>query len=69
MALFTYVEAWYNRVRRHRALGQLSPLAFEQKFAGMEKLDAKAVDYSDQNSDKRTSTGLNNEIFTAMQSS
>jgi putative transposase len=29
-AIFEYIEAWYNRVRRHSALGYQSPLAFEQ---------------------------------------
>jgi putative transposase len=32
MALFTYIEAWYNRTRRHGALGQISPLTFENNF-------------------------------------
>jgi putative transposase len=30
MALFTYIEGWYNPRRRHKALGQRSPMAFEQ---------------------------------------
>jgi putative transposase len=29
-ALFAYIEIWYNRQRRHSALGYLSPAAFEQ---------------------------------------
>jgi putative transposase len=29
-AIFEYIEAWYNRQRRHSALGYLSPCAFEQ---------------------------------------
>ena len=29
-ALFDYIEIWYNRQRRHSALGYLSPVAFEQ---------------------------------------
>lgn len=29
--IFEYVEMWYNRQRRHSALGYLSPLAFEQQ--------------------------------------
>ena len=71
MALFTYVEAWYNRVRRHGALGQLSPLAFEQKFAATEAVESKTktIDHSRQNIDNRLSTGLNNAILIAMQSS
>ncbi|MBO0791390.1 MAG: transposase [Ktedonobacteraceae bacterium] len=30
-ALFDYIETFYNRKRRHSALGYLSPLAFEQR--------------------------------------
>jgi putative transposase len=29
--IFEYIEMWYNRQRRHSALGYLSPLAFEQQ--------------------------------------
>jgi transposase InsO family protein len=29
-AVFEYIEAFYNRERRHSTLGMLSPLAFEQ---------------------------------------
>ena len=28
--VFDYIEGFYNRVRRHSRVGQLSPLAFEQ---------------------------------------
>lgn len=30
MALFTYIEGWYNPRRRHSALGRISPLDFER---------------------------------------
>jgi len=30
MALFEYIEIWYNRQRRHSALGYLSPAQYEQ---------------------------------------
>lgn len=33
MVLFRYIEGWYNPHRRHSALGQRSPLAFEQLHA------------------------------------
>ncbi len=33
LALFTYIEGWYNPRRRHSALGQISPATFEQRFA------------------------------------
>lgn len=29
-AIFEYIEVWYNRARRHSALGYLNPTAFEQ---------------------------------------
>jgi putative transposase len=31
MAVFDYVEGWYNRHRRHSGLGYLSPVEFERK--------------------------------------
>jgi len=31
LALFTYIEGWYNPRRRHSALGHTSPAAFEAK--------------------------------------
>jgi len=30
LALFTYLEVYYNRVRRHSTLGYVSPLNYEQ---------------------------------------
>jgi len=30
-AIFEWIEAWYNRKRRHSSLGYLSPAAFEAK--------------------------------------
>ena len=31
LAVFTWIEGWYNPRRRHSALGYLSPLNFEEK--------------------------------------
>ena len=31
-AIFSWIEGWYNRHRRHPALGYLSPQEFEQRF-------------------------------------
>lgn len=31
-AIFEYIEVWYNRLRRHSALGYLSPLQYEHRF-------------------------------------
>ena len=30
MAVFDFIEGWYNPHRRHRSLGQMSPLNFEK---------------------------------------
>jgi putative transposase len=30
LALFTYMEVYYNRVRQHSALGYVSTLVYEQ---------------------------------------
>jgi hypothetical protein len=31
MALFDYIEVFYNQRRRHSTLGQISPAAFERR--------------------------------------
>jgi transposase InsO family protein len=31
-AVFEYIEAWYNRERRHSSLGYLSPVAYERQL-------------------------------------
>jgi putative transposase len=33
LALFSYIEGWYNPRRRHSALGQISPAEFEKRTA------------------------------------
>ena len=33
MAVFDFIEAWYNPHRRHSALGQMSPLNYEKEYA------------------------------------
>ena len=32
LAIFTWIETWYNPLRRHSALGQRSPNAFERSL-------------------------------------
>ena len=32
LAIFTWIEAWYNPLRRHSALGQRSPNIFERSL-------------------------------------
>jgi putative transposase len=38
LALFTYIEGWYNPRRRHSALGRVSPIHFERSY-----LDRKSL--------------------------
>ena len=33
VAVFTYIEGWYNPRRRHSALGRISPMNFERSHA------------------------------------
>ena len=40
--VFDYIEGFYNRVRSHSHLGQLSPLAFEQLLTGSCLMSTKA---------------------------
>jgi len=41
LAIFEYIEVWYNRQRLHSALGYLSPAAFEQQFRYEKTLSVK----------------------------
>jgi putative transposase len=33
MAVFEWLEGWYNPHRRHSSLGRISPIAFERRHA------------------------------------
>lgn len=33
LAVFEFIESFYNRVRRHSSIGYLSPVAFEEQFS------------------------------------
>ena len=37
LAIFEFIEVWYNRKRRHSSLGYLSPLAFEETILNKKK--------------------------------
>ena len=37
MACFSFIEGWYNPVRRHSALGYRSPIAYEAEEAGHDR--------------------------------
>ena len=41
-AIFSWIEVWYNRKRRHSTLGYLSPEAFERKYQ-QQQADALAA--------------------------
>lgn len=33
MAIFEYIEGWYNPIRRHKGLGRISPIEFERRHS------------------------------------
>jgi putative transposase len=37
LAIFEFIEVWYNRKRRHSSLEYLSPKAFEEKLLNEQK--------------------------------
>jgi putative transposase len=59
MAVFGYIEGWYNLRRRHSALRYESPASFERKYAArvgaLEKTTRQ--DAQDRRSRRRTTTG------------
>lgn len=78
MALFTYIEAWYNRTRRHGSLGQISPLVFENNFHKTEaqknatqgkQTEIKTDDPSDEKNNAKPTTSSVDAILEAMESS
>jgi len=48
LAVFDFIEGWYNPHRRHSALDYLSPIAYERAFA------AQSVSWSSDQPDKDT---------------
>ena len=48
MAIFEFIEAWYNRKRRHSALGYLSPEEFERAAAKGASRPAATTNHHDQ---------------------
>jgi putative transposase len=39
LAVFDYLEGYYNRCRPHSALGYLSPMAFEQAWVSRQRIE------------------------------
>jgi transposase InsO family protein len=33
MAIFEFIEGWYNPTRRHKGLGQISPIEFKRRHS------------------------------------
>jgi len=42
-AIFEFIEAFYNRERRHSTLGYLSPVQFEQQIPISDKMEKEAA--------------------------
>ena len=45
LALFTYIEGWYNPRRRHSALGHTSPASFEAKNSQKMRRQAQRIEH------------------------
>jgi putative transposase len=45
LAVFTWIEGWYNPRRRHSALGYRSPMNFEQQHRDKENAQTTTVAY------------------------
>ena len=46
LAIFTWIESWYNPLRRHSGLGQRSPNAFERSL-NSQKSDIDTIESND----------------------
>ena len=44
MAIFEFIEGWYNPARRHSALGYQSPIAYERSQD--DQLESASLDFS-----------------------
>ena len=53
LAIFTWIESWYNPLRRHSGLGQRSPNAFERNMKPNQS-DTDIIDANDLNQEGQT---------------
>jgi hypothetical protein len=54
LALFEWIEGWYDLHRRHSSIGYLSPSEFERRHAQAEELGGSAPEAPAQTRDSRT---------------
>jgi hypothetical protein len=47
MAIFTWIEGWYNPRRRHSGIGQKSPINFEKELQNKDKTNTAATAQED----------------------
>lgn len=45
LAVFTWIEGWYNPRRRHADLGYRSPMNFEPQYHDKESTQTTTIDY------------------------
>ena len=43
MEIFSFIEGWYNRRRRHSSLDYLSPMAYEERYNTLETIKCSTV--------------------------
>jgi len=53
LAIFTWIESWYNPLRRHSGLGQRSPNAFERS-CNTQKSDTDIIEVLDTRREMQT---------------
>jgi putative transposase len=58
LAVFEWIEAWYNPQRRHSSIGYLSPMEFERRHAAARRLGGSAPEPPFMNEGRREQEGL-----------